>query len=258
MEKEMSNALSKLESKLCEHKVISDSLLKEILSRLNKQKLERIKEKIKPVLDYMKENFNLTEEEENAFTFRVYNYFFQKKVDAIYVDVELANIQMLSEIFDNVGIPISFKRSLLIGYLIEDYASTEHIKDALSIVHQAKKQRVSLIISGAPGIGKTLLACHLLWTYLILNDYKNTKSVRFYSYYNLEKNFLDKKFIVVDDFNLMPKDKIRDLIYKIYDNDILAVLTTNLSDLEFLNMFKNELRVLRRIGEKFRWLFLSH
>jgi len=258
MEKEMSSALSKLESKICEHKVISDSLLKEILSKLNKQKLERIKERIKPVLDYMKENFNLTEEEENAFTFRVYNYFFQKKADDIYVDVELANIQMLSEIFDNVGIPISFKRSLLIGYLIEDYASTEYIKDALSIVHQAKKQRVSLIISGTPGIGKTLLACHLLWAYLILNDYKNTKSVRFYSYYNLEKNFLDKKFIVVDDFNLMPKDKIRDLIYKVYDNDILAVLTTNLSDLEFLNMFKNELRVLRRIGEKFRWLFLSH
>jgi hypothetical protein len=112
MEKEMSNALSKLESKLCEHKVISDNILREILSRLNKQKLEKIKEKIKPVLDYMKENFNLTEEEENAFTFRVYNYFFQKKADAIYVDVELANIQMLSEIFDNVGIPISFKRSL--------------------------------------------------------------------------------------------------------------------------------------------------
>jgi DNA replication protein DnaC len=240
------------------YRIISDDAIRNTLPKLRANEYEKFRNKIRAVIDYMKENYNLTEEEENAFIVRIYNRLLQKNFSNSYANTELTNIQMLSEIFDNVGIPGNFKRSLLIGYLSENFSSTKYIKDALFIIPSLMEQGVSLMISGPPGVGKTLLASHLSWAYLIITDYKDTKSTRFYSYYNLGNDFLNKKFIVVDDFNLLSKNKVRDLIYKIYDNNILAILTTNLSDAEFLSMFKDEKRVLRRIGEKFRWLFLFH
>jgi DNA replication protein DnaC len=164
-----------------------------------------------------------------------------------------------------MGIPKRFIKQILIGVLIEEYPSTQKILKSPEILKELKSNKKCLVLSGEPGLGKTLLASYLAYYYAGGNINKANK-VRFYSYdkfnnddFNIRGEISDKELIIVDDFHLMREYRINDLIRAIYDNDTLAIFTTNLDEYQILNKLQsidNMGGLSRRFKEKFEVIYI--
>jgi predicted transcriptional regulator len=211
-------------------------------------------EKFKEIFDYFKKNYGMT-------------------LDEYYLLVEsckergisLDEIMLREQILKIMGIPKRFMKQILIGVLIEEYPSTQKILKSLEILKELKSNKKCLVLSGEPGLGKTLLASYLAH-YYVGGEINKADKVRFYSYdefndgvFNIRGEISDKELIIVDDFHLMREYRINDLIRATYDNDTLAILTTNLDEYQILNKLQsidNMGGLSRRFKEKFEVIYI--
>jgi DNA replication protein DnaC/predicted transcriptional regulator len=211
-------------------------------------------EKFKEISDYFRKNYEMTLDE--------YYLLIESCKER---DISLDKIKFKEEILKIMGIPKRFIKQILINVLIEEYPSTQKILKSPEILKELKSNKKCLVLSGEPGLGKTLLASYLAYYYAGGNINK-AKKVRFYSYdefnndgFNIRGEISNKELIIVDDFHLMREYRINDLIRAIYDNDTLAIFTTNLDEYQILNKLQsidNMGGLSRRFRERFEVIYI--